>query len=396
MAAGLTGILIARSLGPAARGEYAAIMAWFGMTLVIGEVGQTAATTFFVASDRLRARDYVATSRNLMVATGVIALIAGFFCAPLLAGGDTEVRDGYRLMFASCIFSFVGASLIFSLQAVETARWNLVRVFQPLAFASTAWILYLFDLLTTVLSCLAVTSATMLMQAVLAYFICRASRLTGGKADRMLGKKMSRYGVAQLASAAPAVIVARLDVLVLSLVIDPALLGHYAVATSLTGLAVPLVTGIGSVIFPKIASQRDSDGDTTGLEKKALLATATLSGTIAFIVAASAYWVVPGVFGPEYRAAVPIVLILAPGIAALALSQVCGDILRGLGHPMAVARTQWAAAVTTAVAIAALMPSWGVLGAASALTLSALVGMILLLVSLHRKRRQKIALSFVR
>src|SRR5690349_13845071 len=53
--AGVAGVVIARALGPAGRGEYAAIVAWFGVILVVGELGQTAATTYFVAREPPRA-----------------------------------------------------------------------------------------------------------------------------------------------------------------------------------------------------------------------------------------------------------------------------------------------------------------------------------------------------
>lgn len=39
-AAGLGGIILARVLGPTVRGEYAAITAWFGVSLMVGGMGQ--------------------------------------------------------------------------------------------------------------------------------------------------------------------------------------------------------------------------------------------------------------------------------------------------------------------------------------------------------------------
>src|SRR5580700_7250557 len=88
LAAGLGGIIMARAVGPTVRGEYAAVTSWFGLALIVGGVGQPAALCFYVARDPLRARDYVATSRAMMLVTGTIALAAGFLLAPLLAHGQ--------------------------------------------------------------------------------------------------------------------------------------------------------------------------------------------------------------------------------------------------------------------------------------------------------------------
>ena len=84
-AAGLGGIILARTFGPTVRGEYAAITAWFGIAQVIGAMGQPAALCFHVARDPLRARQYVATSRGMMLTTGTIVLVYGILLAPLLA-----------------------------------------------------------------------------------------------------------------------------------------------------------------------------------------------------------------------------------------------------------------------------------------------------------------------
>lgn len=40
LAAGLGGVILARVFGPTVRGEYAAITAWFGVALIVGDMGQ--------------------------------------------------------------------------------------------------------------------------------------------------------------------------------------------------------------------------------------------------------------------------------------------------------------------------------------------------------------------
>src|ERR1700722_1520956 len=85
VAAGLAGIIIARTVGPTVRGEYAAVTAWFGVALMVGGMGQPAALCYYVAHDPRRARGYVATSRAMMLTTGAVALVAGLVLASVLA-----------------------------------------------------------------------------------------------------------------------------------------------------------------------------------------------------------------------------------------------------------------------------------------------------------------------
>ncbi len=64
-------------------------------------------------------------------------------------------------------------------------------------------------------------------------------------------------------------------------------------------------------------------------------------------IAASAYWLIPLVFGTAYASAVPLLWILTPGGILLACNQVAGDLLRGLGRPGLVAAAEGLAAVCT-------------------------------------------------
>lgn len=382
-AAGTTGILITRSVGAADRGGYAAVMSWFGVALVVGELGQTAATTFFVAGNRADASGYVATSRNLMMFSGLSTMVIGISLSPLLGRGDRELQLGYVVMFGTCILSYVGASFTFSLQAVATTHWNIVRVSQPLLFAAVVWILWLRHSLS-LLTCVYAASATILGQTLLAYLLCRRIGLTRGRATPGAAGRMVRFGLLHMAGAIPALLTARLDQLSLSITVDHALLAQYAVAVSISSLVIPAVSAVGSVVFARIASAKQVDyGGTADLRKFALTATALVSSAVAAILMVSARWLVPLLFGVGYRPAAGLVLVLAPGAAMLACGQVAGDVLRGHGLVRAVAHAQWAAAACAVVLLSLLVRPFGAMGAATATTSAAATALAILLMKLR-------------
>ena len=385
-AAGLGGILLARTLGPAVRGEYAAITAWFGVTLMAGGMGQPAAVCYFVARDPLRGRQYAATSRAMMLVTGTLALVAGIVAAPALARGNAAVADGYRIAFAISIVAFVGASYTFSLQALDLSRWNLVRVIQPAL--SLAGLVLLWSLgALTLRNALAVLAVTMVVQLGAAYRYCRMSGLAPGHMDAALIRPLAGYGMAQFAALTPAALNAQLDQLVLSQTVPPADLGRYAIAVSLALLPMPLVAAIGNVAFPRLAASRVVTDGTRRLQLIAVLASAALSAGIIAPIAALAHWLVPMVFGAGYRGAVPLLWLLAPGAVFLACGQVVGDLLRGRSHPGVVAWAESLAAVFTIVLLLALLPVVGVAGAAIASTIAYGIALAVMLRSLWRLPR---------
>ena len=382
-AAGLGGIIVARALGPEMRGEYAAVMAWFGVAFVVGGMGQPAALCFYVARDPGNARSYVATSRAMMLATGITALAGGMLLAPLLARGNPGLTVAYRIAFATTITAFVGASYTSSLQATNLRWWNEVWASQPvlsLAFLAVLWRLRLL----TLDAALIVIALTTLLQLGWAYYRCRSADLVPGRVQARLVRPLAGYGMAQIAALTPATLNAQLDQLVLSQVVAPAALGRYAIAVSCSLLPIPLVSAIGNVAFPRLASRQRVDGRAARLQWLGILGSACAAAGALVPLDLAAPWLIPHVFGPGYAGAVPLLWILTPAGVFLACNQVTGDVLRGRKRPLVVARAEGLAAVFTVILLVALLPVVGVYGAAIASAVAYGVALGMMLLSLRR------------
>ena len=101
--------------------------------------------------------------------------------APVLAHGNPGLAGAYRIAFAGSVIAFVGASYTFSLQATSTARWNLVRVSQPVLALTGILLLWRLRLLTLD-TAMGVLIVTMAIQLGYAYYWCRRSELAPGHA----------------------------------------------------------------------------------------------------------------------------------------------------------------------------------------------------------------------
>jgi O-antigen/teichoic acid export membrane protein len=390
MGSGLGSVIVARALGPTGRGEYAAIMAWFGITCGVGQMGLPAALCFYVAKDPQRARDYVATSRSMMLATGMVALIAGLLLAPVLSRGNPGVADGYRIAFGISIVTYVGIAYTYALQPRHLLRWSLVRTIQPVLSVLVLCILWMLKLLT-LNTTLFVLAATLTLQLGWGYWYCRRNELAPGHARISLFRPLAVYGIAQIAALTPAALNAQLDQLVLSQTVAAADLGRYAVAASLTSLPLPLVAAIGNVAFPRLAARQVVTDATRTMQRYAIVASAGIAAAMLVPLAVVAYWLIPFLFGAGYRGAVPLLWILTPGAVFLACGQVVGDLLRGRNHPAVVAWAQGLAAIFTVVLLIALLPILGVYGAAIASTVAygtALAAMLRSLRHLPRHARR--------
>jgi len=382
-AAGLGGIIVARTLGPELRGEYAAVMAWLGLALMLGGMGQPAALCFHVAHDPSNARGYVATSRAMMLVTGTAALVGGILLAPLLARGNPGLTVAYRIAFATSIVAFVGASYTFSLQATNLHWWNQVRLSQPVLSLACLIVLWRLRMLTLD-AALIVLGLTMLLQLGWAYYRCRSADLVPGHVQARLVRPLTRYGLSQIAALTPAALNANLDQLVLSQAVPPAVLGRYAIAVSCSVLPIPMVSAIGNVAFPRLASRKRVDGLAGRMQWLGILGSACGTAVALLSLDLVAPWLIPHVFGPGYAGAVPLLWILTPAGVFLACNQVTGDVLRGRKRPLVVARAQGLAAVVTVILLVALLPVVGVYGAAIASAVAYGVALAMMLMSLRR------------
>jgi O-antigen/teichoic acid export membrane protein len=305
----------------------------------------------------------------MMTVTGAIALAGGLALAPVLAHGNPGLAGAYRIAFAGAVLAFIGASYTSSLQATCTARWNLVRVSQPVLALAVIIVLLRFRLLTLD-TAIDTVLVTMTIQLGYAYYWCLRSGLARGRAQPRLVRPLAKYGLAQLAAITPTAVNNYLDQLVLSQLVPSADLGRYAIAVSISLIPVPLVSAIGNVAFPRLAARRRVAADGSRIQLAAAAVSAGVAAAILLPIALIAPWLIPAVFGPAYRGAVPLLWILAPGGVFLACGQVVGDLLRGLNRPGVVATSQGLAAVATVILLVALLPSTGVAAAAIASTVA--------------------------
>jgi O-antigen/teichoic acid export membrane protein len=385
--AGVSGVVIARALGPAERGEYAAITVWLVVAYTIADLGQTAATTFHVARVPHRRAGFLATSRLLTAISGLVMTLLGLLLAPMLTRHDPQLTAGCRITAVTCYVTLLGFGCTAALQAVDLRRWNAIRIAQPTVYLLVVGLLWPAGLLTlnTALWALLGTTA---MQSIGAYLSCRTRGVAGGRVDPVLAGPLGRYGAAELAITVPSLAITRLDQLVLTGAGNPAGLGHYAVASSLTGLAVPLASALGNVAFPRLAAADLSDAGSALLRRRSLLAAAGIGLILTGGLALSAAWLVPAVFGADFRESITLIWWLAPTGVLSPATKVCADLIRGYGQPLAVAAVQAGSAALMAALLLVLVPAAGSRGAAVSASTAAVVSFLLMSYALRRAAHQ--------
>jgi len=331
-------------------------------------------------------------STAVVAALGTGVLIAAL--APGLAGliaRNAEVQNDLTLVLVLTPVYIAGGVWMSALQATSIAKWNLTRALQPLMYLAAVvglWAVGKVTLITVV----AAFAVSLIAQTLLSAIV--AQRTVGRHirpVPNLLGQLYS-YGFKVWLSSVPQLVTVSVDQLILSVMptVAASQLGNYTVAASLSWLALPASIAFGSVAFPRIAALTGADS-ILRIERISLIGAAAIAGVTIGVICLLAPVVVPPLFGNGYRDAIVPLWLLAPGTVFLALSRVLGDLLQGRGRPLIRSAGQGFGAVLTLILLFALIPRYGIRGAAIASSVAYAAVFVFLLVGLLRVRRQATA-----
>jgi O-antigen/teichoic acid export membrane protein len=195
------------------------------------------------------------------------------------------------------------------------------------------------------------------------------------------------YGAKVWLAAVPVLLNVSVDQLVLSVWpgVTAAELANYVLAVSLSNLVLPVTQAFGTVAFPRIA-RAHGEADAQRIARWSLVGAAASAAVIIAVACALAPVLVPVVFGNGYRSSIVALWLLAPGAVFLAMNQVLAAILQGRGRPLFMSAAEGIGAVFTVALLAALIPRFGIRGAAVASTITYGAVMVFLFWGIHRAR----------
>jgi O-antigen/teichoic acid export membrane protein len=380
----VSGALSARLLGVDGRGVLAAGLLWPYLIAYVGDLGGPVAYTYIVSTTPdLRSR-LVNNAFHIVVYQSVGLALIG---VPLVLFALRKY-NGLGWMSAGFLVVYLPVSLmlryLMSIHqgAGEFIHFNSIRV--AVQATTLAGICMLF--LGHVVSVGAVMAVTLLGNLVGLAVAARslvALRTVSRHVDRGLARQTFAYGLrAHFGNLTP-VDAVQLDLAFVVALLSARDAGLYVVAVAATMVIRAQGTAIGMVAMPGIAALSDRTTRlvaTAATFKLALLF--HLATAILLVVAAR--FLVTRIYGSSFADAAILIRILCVAGVASSLRQVLSDALRGLGQPLAASGMELVTLVVTIAALAALVPTHGVLGAAFAVDFGYVVALGASLGYIHR------------
>jgi antigen flippase len=380
----ISGVVIARLLGPQRRGEFAAIQTFSGFVATIAMLGMIEAVIYYCARCPQRAGRYIASAVTIALFASIPFLLGAYFVMPvaLAAQSSAVIRSARWYLLMAPVYALVAIPAHAMRGRGDFVAWNGIRL-----LPNFIWIVVLIAIaLTGSRSSSVFVAAYVAAQAAVffpvAYIVRR--RVAGPYLPSLADwRGMIQYGLPCILTNLPQTLNLRLDQIAMAAILPPRELGNYAVAVAWGGMGAPLLSAMGATLLPSIASQVEPRAGAERFCQGVRLAS-LLAGATCMVLAMLTPVGMVLFFGESYRAAVPAALVLVPAGSFLALNSVIQDGLRGLGYPYPVLMAELAGVVATAVGLVLTLQPLGIVGGA----LSSLAGYstvyIVLLVSGRR------------
>jgi O-antigen/teichoic acid export membrane protein len=362
-----TGILVARELGAAGRGELAAILALgqvVGWAFAMG--GQQAAAYHLARHPRDGGR-LIGSWLVVMVPAGAVGVVVGTLVLPTLFAAQTAdaiaLGQLYMLAVAAEVVFEFGVGVL--LGDHDFTFVNLLRLAYPAGVAVVLVVLWQLGELSVASAVaaygalLAVSTAVVLLRTVGRHGV-RAPSVPLLRTTVWYGLRAHTTNFGQMMNA-------RLDLLILPAFLVGSSVGLYSVATNVSLIVVHLAGALALIVLPAAARQ-GADGSRTVVAS--LHATLALGVVLALGLAGVATVALQSIYGPVFVAAAEPLRILLPGCVLFAAAGVLLSGLNAANRPFTAAVAQGVGLAVTVVGLLLFLRGGGITAAALVSTTS--------------------------
>jgi O-antigen/teichoic acid export membrane protein len=359
----VTGITVARLLGPEGKGELVAVFLWPALLAAVGNLGVGESITYFVASDRKNASRTMGAGYLLVGPQAVLLMIFGYLLIPVvLRQHRPEVVDAARFYLLFIPLNLLTSYSMSALQAVLELTWyNVLRVLVTVSYLGSIIMLALSDRVSVANLTWGLLLANGLTACVsIILIIAKLKPVFGGAYHQM--KSIIAYGLRSHVGGIANILNVQMDQLLMSAFLSPAQLGYYSVAATVGGAGKIVSMVFRIVSFPVIASAEVHDKKKEISRYARMNLSMLLAATV--LIALALPFAIPILYTASFSPSILPAELLSVATVFLGVGLVLGTGLKGMAMPGEVSKAEILAFGVTFVGLAVFLPRLGILGAA--------------------------------
>lgn len=380
----VSGILVARTLGPTDRGYLALLVLLPAVLMHVGTLGLPLATTYFIAKDET---DEAAVRRNIALPAVaqaiVLVLLQGALLVLLLEGDPDRVKTAAVVSLAllpGAVADLYGKAL---LQGQGRYRaFNILRNATIVFYLAGIGVLLAVGATDLVGFAIAWVVANLVSGAV-TLGLALSGRPEEARAGRRVSRRrMFKFGIAGLLGSLSPVATFRLDQAVVGLLLSPEALGLYVAGLAFTNLPTVISRGVAMIALPEVA-RATPERRRSATRRFVWLATGLSAAVVAVLIVVAGV-LVPFLFGEDFEEAVTLTRILLIGSVFVGARRVLTDSVSGSGRPGLGSWAELSSWVVLVPLLVVFTPLWGAEGVAAALTVTSAISLAVLVVLVRR------------
>ncbi|PWC88603.1 oligosaccharide flippase family protein [Azospirillum sp. TSO5] len=357
----LTGILVARTIGPEGRGALTAVLTTIQMLGWLFAMGCGKAVTYALSRDHSAGGRLLSTWTLILLPLAALAIGTGYLLLPLLLAAQPvetlELARLYLPMIAMALLAELMLGLILGDQ--DFRSFNALNFIQPAGVATLYAVLWAAGHFTVEAAVIVQAAMSTLVLVVATVLLVRRHGI--GRPDPALGRQTLWYALRTHGDVVGGVITQRLDLLIIPAVLPAKQVGLYALATSLSWLIVSLSSALATVVMPA-ATRRGQSG--RALVLNSLQVTFAIGGLLGGGLFVFADIAIRLVYGPSFAdSALPLRLLL-PGAVLYAAASILLNGLYAENRPFTATMANLLGMLVTLGGLLLFLRSGGILAAA--------------------------------
>jgi O-antigen/teichoic acid export membrane protein len=377
----ITGVIVARALGPAGRGELAAILILTQMVAWVFSMGSVEGILFRLSRHPEDGGRLLGSWFAVSAPLSIIAVAAGELALPALFAAQTEAAINLAQIYLVTVLLLMLQSVVNGvlLGDQDFYFYNIARIAGPGLIGISYACLWLANELSVESGLIVNATAS---GVALAVATVRALRQHGIAApDLSLLRNTLWYGLRAHGGTITGVVNLRLDLLVMPAFLSATSVGLYSVAANVTSTIMTLTGTVALLVFPVAARQR---GDSASVVIRTLHAVLAIGLIIAIPLAMLANFALTLLYGDNFGGAATALRLLLPGNVLGAGAVVLWSGLLAAGRPFLSTATEGSGALLTVVGLLLFLESGGI-RAAAIVTSCAYVMVFVVSLALYRR-----------
>lgn len=361
-----SGIVLARVLGPAGRGELALVLLWPTILAAVGSLGMADATTYLAAQASDRLRSLVGSSLVIGLVQSGILVGLGIAAVHLVhsdSSADTRkaayIALGYIPLYLTALYLMNILNGLHRFGTFQALRLLVYGGMTILVLTLTA--VHKLTVESAAISYLVAHAVVGIASGVLVVAVSG----TRVRVDGDVIRSLLSFGLRSHVSSVSALLNERLDQLLISVLLAPVKLGLYVVAVTLTSLTNLIGTSTSLITLPAIA--RLHPGKEQALAARQFISlTVIVSAVMTLPIVLLTEPLIGLFFGSAFTPVANVCRVLLVASIFFSTNRCVGAVLKAVGRPLEAGVAEILAIAVTLVGLAVLLPSMGLMGAAIA------------------------------